>query len=143
MGEFFNDLEFPILFSKISKCFNKKFGDYLIPYGLSKLHAFYLLCLYKHKKGLTLNQLNIMTGCDKANTSRAITDMEEKGIIIKINKENEKKYKVMLTEKGQNIGKEFVQSIKNHIKQTFSILSKNEIEVLKNVITKLIKEENI
>lgn len=130
---------FPILFSKISKSFNKKFGDFLIPYGLSKLHAFYLMCLYKNKKGLTLNQLNIMTGCDKANTSRAISDMEEKDMVVRSSL-GEKKYKVILTDKGLDVGKVFMQSIKDSIKKTFAMLTEKELCFFQSIILKLSKE---
>ena len=42
-----------------------------------------------------LNELNKLIGCDKANTSRAIGDLEEKGIIFKNNIDcSEKKYLV-------------------------------------------------
>ena len=134
------ELEFPILFNKLTKNFNKKLGDFLVPYGLSKLHSFYMVCLYMHKKGLTLNQLNFMTGCDKANTSRAISDMEDKGIVVRSSGDNEKKYKVMLTDKGINIGKDFVKSVKESIKRAFSSLTDKEVSVFHNVIFKLVKE---
>ena len=134
------ELGFPILFSKLSKSFNKRFGDYLIPFGLSKLHAYYLMCLYKNKNGLTLNQLNIMTGCDKANTSRAINDMADKGIVERSGQECEKKYRVVLTKKGFDIGKDFMHSIKDSIKNTFSVLTEKELEFFQNIVKKLAKE---
>ena len=133
-----DELNMPILFSKISKNFNKKFGDYLKTYGLSKIQAFYLVCLYKNDQGLTLNQLNDMTGCDKANTSRAISDMEVKGIVDRNNKDIEKKYGVYLTDKGKEITSEFVQAIKLDIKESLTVLTSEEVNVLQNIIKKLL-----
>lgn len=128
------------MFNKIAKSFNKKFGDLLVPYGLSKLHSFYILCLHTHKNGLTLNQLNFLTGCDKANTSRAIADLEDKGIVMKSSMSNEKKYKVFLTEQGFQVAKEFVKEIKESIKKYFASLTEKEFAFLQNVLLKLSKE---
>lgn len=142
-GEISRELDFPIMFNKITRNFNKKLGDFLMPYGLSKLHSLYLVCLYRHKKGLTLNQLNFLTGFDKANTSRAISDLEEKEITYRILGAGEKKYKVSLTEKGFSICKDFVKSIKESIKKTFASLTEKEMNFFQSIIFKLMNEEAI
>lgn len=136
----FSQLDIPILFSKLSKNFNKKFGNYLNLFNMSKLHAFYLVCLFKNQQGLTLNQLNEMTGCDKSNTSRVISDMQEKDIVRK-SSDSDKKYGVCLTEKGINIASKFVEAIEIDIKKTLSILTLEEINIFKNIIEKLLYNE--
>ena len=84
----------PILFNKTNKEFTKAYDELLKPYGLTKFHGFYLICLYKNPQGLKLNDINHIIGCDKANTSRAIADLENKGFISKsTDNTNEKKYK--------------------------------------------------
>lgn len=141
MNENFNELEVPILFNRMNKNFNKGLGDFLVSYGLSKLHSFYMVCLYIYKKGLTLNQLNFLTGFDKANTSRAISDMEEKGIVDRVSNNTNRKYKVVLTEKGFNIGKDFIKTVKENIKKTFSVLTESEMSTFRFLVSKLLKGE--
>lgn len=131
------DLEFPLVINRITKNFNKKLGEFLLPYGLSKLHSLYLACLFRHRKGLTLNQLNILTGNDKANTSRAIADMEEKGFVTRSSYDNTKKYKVYLTDKGIDVGVAFVKQIKESVKRIFGKLSQKEADFFKDIVFRL------
>ena len=81
--ENFENCIIPILFNKTNKLFTKLYDDLLKPYGLSKFHGFYLICLHKNPEGLKLNDFNQIIGCDKANTSRAMSDLESKGFIVR------------------------------------------------------------
>ena len=133
------DIDLPILFSKMSKDFNRDYGEFLKPYGLSKIHSFYLLCLHKRPDGIKLKELSEIVGCDKANTSRAIADLQDKGIVCK-DKDNdiEKKYMVMLTSEGREIANKFAELVRVNVTNVLSKLSKNEIDTLKSIINKLI-----
>lgn len=134
------DIEFPLVINRITKNFNKRLGDFLVPYGLSKLHSLYLACLFRHRKGLTLNELNLLTGNDKANTSRAISDMVEKGFVSRSSYDNTKKYKVRLTEKGIDVGVAFVQTVNESVKKCFARLSQMEADFFKKIVFKLLQE---
>ena len=132
------EAELPILFSKITKSFNRNYGDFLKPYGLSKLHAFYLLCLLKNSHGIKVKQICDELGCDKANTSRALADLESKGIISKSSQnDNEKKYDIKLTDKGFNIAKNFEKSVKENVGIMLSVLNQEDVNYLTNIIRKL------
>ncbi len=138
------NIDLPILFSKMSKDFNKDYGEFLKPYGLGKLHAFYLLCLHKRPQGMKLKDLSEIVGCDKANTSRALADMQERGIVCKDTDSNlEKKYMVMLTDNGLKIAEEFATIVKGNVEKVLSRLTKNEIETLFSIVKKLIYEERV
>lgn len=133
------DIDLPILFSKMSKDFNRDYGEFLKPYGLSKIHSFYLLCLHKRPDGIKLKELSEIVGCDKANTSRAIADLQDKGIVCKdTDNDIEKKYMVMLTSEGREIANKFAELVKVNVTNVLSRLSKNEIDTLKSIINKLI-----
>lgn len=133
------DIDLPILFSKMSKDFNRDYGEFLKPYGLSKIHSFYLLCLHKRPDGIKLKELSEIVGCDKANTSRAIADLQDKGIVCKdTDNDIEKKYMVMLTSDGREIANKFAELVKVNVTNVLSRLSKNEIDTLKSIINKLI-----
>lgn len=140
----FENEVFPILFNKINKNINKQYDKFLKPYALSKLHAFYLICLRKFDKGLKLNDLNSLIGCDKANTSRAITDLEEKGVVTRDTTfDNERKYFVKLTEYGNKIASYFINESKKKLNSMLSNLDEKEQEQLFYLINKLLKgEEN-
>ena len=97
------------------------------PYGLSKLHAFYLIVLYNNiDNGFKLNDFNTSLGCDKANTSRAIANLMEKNIICKVSEECEKKYLVKLTTEGIALAKNFVESVQEKNYQLLSVFSNDE-----------------
>ena len=133
------DIDLPILFSKMSKDFNRDYGEFLKPYGLSKIHSFYLLCLHKRPDGIKLKELSEIVGCDKANTSRAIADLQDKGIVCKdTDNDIEKKYMVMLTSEGREVANKFAELVRVNVTNVLSRLSKNEIDTLKSIINKLI-----
>ena len=129
----------PMAFSKICKVFNKQYDECLKPYGLSKLHGFYLLTLIKNEKGLTLNEINDFIGCDKANTSRAVADLQDKGIIVKdISANTEKKFIVRLSEKGREIARKFAEYSKRFVEKCLSKLTLDESSELLRLIRKIV-----
>lgn len=132
------DIDLPIVLNKMSKNFNRDYGEFLKPYGLSKIHSLYLLCLHKRKDGMKLKELNEVIGCDKANTSRAISDLQEKGIICRnTENENEKKYLVKLTEHGYNVSTKFAELVKQNVNKVISKLTKEEMSTLIGIFKKL------
>ena len=135
---FENKLHMPIFFSQINKDFNKLCERFLKPKGFGKLHAFYLICLYDKINGLKLNEINDYIGCDKANTSRAIADLENKNIICRDSPNNcEKKYFVKLTSLGLELCKEFILKIKEEISKMFKRLTDDEFNIFIRLLNKL------
>lgn len=128
----------PILFARHLKNVNKIYDELLKPYGLSKFHGAYLICLFRNPNGLKLNDLNRIIGCDKANTSRAIMDLESKNLICKnIESDGEKKYSVRLTENGREIAEKFVLSMRNFGDKMFSRLDEVEQKQFFYLINKM------
>lgn len=131
----------PILFNKANKEFTKVYDELLRPYELTKFHGFYLICLQKNPQGLKLNDINHILGCDKANTSRAITDLEVKGFINKCcDNCNEKKYVVKLTDKGREIADRFIENIREFNKSILNKLTEDEQMQLVSLIKKMYGE---
>jgi DNA-binding MarR family transcriptional regulator len=129
----------PVYINRLHKNMQKIYDDLLKPYGLSKFHAFYLMFLMKYDKGLKLNELNDKIGCDKANTSRAIMDMENKGIIIReVNTDCEKKFIVKLTNKGFDIANKFKQMSRDCMQNLFGKLSNKEQEDYSKLTEKML-----
>jgi DNA-binding MarR family transcriptional regulator len=97
-----DDLDiFPMSIGKINKQMQKRFGEELKPWDLSSAHAMYLIVLLENE-GLTLKELTESLGVDKANTTRVIADLKEKGYIYTDRtREGSRKYKVFLTDEGK------------------------------------------
>lgn len=132
----------PLIFSKITKNCHRQYDIFLKPYGLSKHHAFYLTCLHKFKSGLKMNDFNSIIGCDKANTSRAIADLLDKGLICKSSEyDNEKKYSVKLTDKGYDIADSFVKDSKKYMEAMLDVLSDEESQEFMRMLKKIVSVE--
>ena len=129
----------PVLCNKMNKIFQKQYDEFLKPYGLSKFHAFYLTYLAKFRDGLKMVDLNTLIGCDKANTSRAIADLIEKGIICKDNNiDKEKKYNVILTDKGLEIANALTNNSEQIINDMLGNLEQDEVGQLFYLIKKVL-----
>ena len=77
-------------------------ADELIKYGLRGAHAQYLIAMTQFPEGITAAMLTRCIQKDKAAVSRAIMEMEEKGLVYRVNN-GEKLYRapIMLTEQGE------------------------------------------
>ncbi len=139
--EKFENCVIPILFNKANKELTKVYDEFLKPYSLSKFHGFYLICLQKNPQGLKLNDINHIIGCDKANTSRAISDLENKGFITKSSDTcNEKKYIVKLSEQGEEIAGKFIGYIRKVSNSMLDKLTEEEQSQFVYLIQKMYGE---
>lgn len=92
----------------IYKSWCKLTGNVMENYGLKGTYAIYLLTIAGQDEGITAAQLSERCSRDKADVSRAVADMEQKGFIIK--EGNRYRAQLMLTEKGR----ELVERLENH-----------------------------
>lgn len=74
---------FSYAISELSRYWHKIASDEMEKYGLKGAHAVYFTTLYRMPEGITAAQLSEICGRDKADVSRAISIMEEKGLAIK------------------------------------------------------------
>ncbi len=66
---------------EISRCWHRLAAEEMEKYGLKGPYAVYLLALQRSTDGITAAQLCEMCARDKADVSRAVRAMEEKGMI--------------------------------------------------------------
>ena len=66
---------------EISRYWHKITTEELARYGLKGPHATYLTTMYRFEDGITAPQLCELCGKDKADVSRAMSLMEEKGLV--------------------------------------------------------------
>jgi DNA-binding MarR family transcriptional regulator len=94
----------PLILNKLRKRLDQTSLSSLKEYNLSKLHLLYLMVLFEKEEGMTLKELSDYLGFDKANTSRAISQLIAKGYVQKLSQgELALKYKIELTPKGKEL----------------------------------------
>lgn len=96
----FERFSFSIL--EIYKHWHKLTAEEMNKYGLKGTHAMYLLILSKYPQGLTAPRICELCSRDKADVSRMMSIMEEKGLVTKEGiHQNLYRGVFRLTEKGQ------------------------------------------
>jgi len=89
----------PVLMRTIKKDMDSRCLEEMNEYGISKIHLGYLMVLSRGEA--TLTSLSETLNVDRSNTTRAITDLRAKGLVVDDReKENSKKYNLSLTEEG-------------------------------------------
>lgn len=137
-----DDLDFfPKSIGKLNKQMQKRFCEELKPCDLTSAHAMYLIVLFENE-GMTLKEVTENVGMDKANTTRVISDLKEKGYIYTDRtREGGRKYKVFLTDEGKQAAEIVRSAITKMLDNIFSILTDAEraqyIAILKKIITNM------
>ena len=88
--------------SEINKCWHKIASDEMGKYGLKGPYAIYLTAMLRYPDGITAANLGEVCARDKSDVSRAISEMESKGIISRLRDGNRSyRAKLTLTESGR------------------------------------------
>ncbi len=107
MVERFERFSFAIM--EIFRHWHKITADEMEKYGLKGTHSMYLAALYREKEGITATRLGDICGKDKADVSRTISIMEQKGLVVKEGSgSNLYRAKITLTAQGRAVA-EFVR----------------------------------
>ena len=85
---------------EISRCWHKLAADEMGRYGLKGPHAIYLTALEQTTEGCTAAQLAELCGRDKADVSRAMAVLEQKGLVCREG-ENAYRARLRLTDLGR------------------------------------------
>lgn len=94
--------KFTFAISEIYRCWRKIATDEMEKYGLKGACASYIVTLSRYDEGLTSAQLCELSGKNKADVSRAVADMESKGLIVReVNGKNLYRAKLILTDMGK------------------------------------------
>ena len=97
---------FSFAISEISRCWHRIAGDEMSNHGLKGPYAVYFTAMYRYPDGITAVQLGEVCSRDKADVSRAMQLMEQKGLITKQTGEK-KAYRALLklTPAGMELAK--------------------------------------
>lgn len=85
---------------EISRCWHKLAAEEMEKYGLKGPYAVYLITMARYPEGVTAAQLSELSGRDKADVSRAMSQLEEKGLIMREGK-GPYRAQLKLTEEGK------------------------------------------
>lgn len=74
---------FSLAISEISRCWHKLAAEELAKYELNSPHAVYLNTLYQYGEGITAAKLGELCCKNKADVSRMVSILEQKGLVQK------------------------------------------------------------
>lgn len=74
---------FSLSIFEITRHWHKITSDEMEKYGLKGTHSIYLLAMHQHPEGVTATQLGELCGRDKADVSRMVSIMEQKGLVTR------------------------------------------------------------
>ncbi len=139
---------FTLALSEILSSWNKIATEELKPFDLKGTCVVYLIALFKNPDGLTAANLCELCNKDKAEVSRAVAAMEEKGLVSRVNTTvNGYRAKITLTEKGYNATNILRERVKLAVEKGGEGLSDkerdsfyNSLEIICNNLRKISKE---
>lgn len=121
---------FSYAISEISKHWHKLTAEEMEKYGLKGTHSVYLLTMAKYPEGITAPQICELCSRDKADVSRMMSIMEEKGLVIKEGgHQNRYRGVFKLTEEGQKI----VKHVRQRASRAVEIAGKDLTEEKRNI----------
>lgn len=128
---------FTVLIARISRCIYKIKKEEMAEYNLKSSHVSCLYYLYK-EQSLTAKRLCDLCGEDKANISRTIKYLESEGYIY-CQTTAQKRYQspLLLTEKGERVGKDIADKIDRVLMETSNGVSKEERDILYQSLTRI------
>jgi len=89
--------------SAIHRDIQKIEREEMVKYGLKGAYAQYLVAMHRYPEGITAAELCEVCGKDKAAVSRALSEMESKGLIVKhCSHDNQYRARLVLTEAGMD-----------------------------------------
>ncbi|MFH0766511.1 MAG: MarR family transcriptional regulator [Bacillota bacterium] len=126
----------PMLLAALQKKMMEQHQKIMDQYQISKAHMPYIMMLNSNQEGMNQHELSEKSFLDKAHTSRALKELQEKEILVKEDI-NKYKNKFRLTPKGLEIANAFKVEGSKMNQKVFESLTKEELEQLRNIITKL------
>lgn len=129
---------FTTLISKITRSIKRLKSVKSSKFNLTGPSVYCIYYLYKHNEGLTARELSLLSDEDKGALSRTLEQLEENGF-IEYNSNTKKRYNtfLFLTDKGKEIGKEFVKIIDNLLEQASIDVTSEERDALYSALFKI------
>lgn len=122
---------FDVSISQIAKSIQKIKSEKMLPYGLKSSHVLFLVKLNRFSEGLTASELSEAGHVDKAQISRIISELIQKGFVTKKTARQGQKYnvKLMLTDTGKKVTNEINEIIGRVLDYVSENIPSSDIEV--------------
>lgn len=121
---------FSLAISEISRCWHRIANEVMKQYDLKGAYSVYFTTMSRFPEGLTATQLVEVCGRDKADVSRAMAAMEEKGLVCR--KQNETRLyraRLALTEQGVTLAEQINERAKAAVEYASRGLSNEKREI--------------
>ena len=93
---------FSLSIAEIDRCWHKLAAEEMTKYGLNSPHAVYLITLYQYSDGITAAKLGELCCKNKADVSRMVSILEQKGLVRReAVGGNRYRARLLLTEEGK------------------------------------------
>lgn len=107
-------------------------------HGYRGSFAQYLLALYHYDEGLTAAKLAALCDKDKAAISRAVTEMEEKGLVFRAhNGDHIYRARICLTEQGKHIAELLFVQARVAVKEIGKELNQEELQTICSALNRI------
>lgn len=122
---------FSLAISEISRCWHRIANEVMKHYGLKGAYSVYFTAMSRFPQGLTATQLVDLCGRDKADVSRAMAILEEKGLVWR-QQNDAKAYraKLILTADGVALAEQINEKAKAAVEYASHDLSVEKRKVL-------------
>ena len=121
---------------EISRCWHKLAAEEMKKFGLKGPHAIYLTVLYHEPTGVTAAQLCELSGRDKADVSRSLAALEEKGMVTREGG-NAYRARISLTEAGYQAAQQVCHRAGLAVELAGGNISAQEREVFYQALTSI------
>ena len=122
---------FDVSVSLICKSIQKIKSEKVLQYGLKSSHVLFLVQLGRSEDGLTAGELSEVGHVDKAQISRVISELMNKGYVTKLCLRQGQKYKnkLTLTEAGRRVTREINDMIMNVLETVSGSIPLSDLEI--------------
>ncbi len=129
---------FTYAISEINRYWHKIAADEMSKYGLKGPFAMYLTVLYRHSDGVTSVQLGELCDKNKADVSRAIATLEEKGLVVREAKNNSLyRAKIHLTREGREAAEHVQKAAARAVEMGGDGLTEQNREIFYSVLERI------
>ncbi|MBQ6841189.1 MAG: winged helix DNA-binding protein [Bacilli bacterium] len=131
--------KFSYVMSEIYRYWHKIASDEMSKWGLKGPYAVYLTTIYQHKNGITSAQLCESCARDKSDVSKAVSLMEEKGLIKRESiKDNLYRALLKLTDEGKKAAESICKRAELAVEKASKGISKEERQSFYKTIYRIV-----
>ena len=135
--------KFTYAMTEITRCWNKIAGDEMKKYSLKAPFATYLVTLYNHPEGITASKLCELCVKDKAEISRSVALLTERGFAVKDDVTgNGYRALIKLTESGKAAAQQVCSRVNLAVEQAGNGINEAEREVFYHTFGIILKNLN-